>query len=435
MSVTNGRLTLADGMSYRVLVLPQTARMTPQLAERIQTFVAAGATVVGPIPTNSPSLSGFPDCDLEVQKFSALMQRAVQSSLGEVLSKTGPDFRQLDLIPGAPLRWLHRAGDGVDIYFVANSNAQPVTVACAFRVTGKRPELWHPDTGRTERAAIWEAHEQETRLPLKLDPRGSCFVVFRQPATSLDAVSKLLRNGRPEPNARLSLAPDEKLRLLAFQAGNYECPSTSGRTPKVIVPALPEPLPISGPWELQFAPNLGAPERVTLPQLISWPRHSDPGIKYFSGQATYRKVIKLGREHFATQRRVFLDLGRVEVLAEVRCNGRDLGILWKPPFTVDLTESAHPGDNELEIKVTNLWPNRLIGDEQLPEDCRWGAPDPAYGAPLLAWPSWLLEGKPSPSGRITFATWKHWSKDAALLESGLLGPVLLRAGIEVRLGD
>jgi hypothetical protein len=128
--------------------------------------------------------------------------------------------------------------------------------------------------------------------------------------------------------------------------------------------------------------------------------------------------------------RAYLDLGGVEVIASVRLNGRDLGILWKPPFRVEITGVARPGDNLLEVDVTNLWPNRLIGDAQLPDDCEW-VKDSLYGKRLARWPAWLLEDKPSPVGRFTFATWNVWSKDATLIKSGLLGPVTLQATARV----
>ena len=133
-------------------------------------------------------------------------------------------------------------------------------------------------------------------------------------------------------------------------------------------------------------------------------------------------------------RALYLDLGRVSVIAEAKLNDRDLGILWKPPFRVEVTDILHPGANELEVRVVNLWPNRLIGDEQLPSDCEWVPPATisdqyraAWGEVLDHWPQWLLENQPSPTGRVTFTTWKHWTKDDSLLESGLLGPVRIIA--------
>ena len=122
---------------------------------------------------------------------------------------------------------------------------------------------------------------------------------------------------------------------------------------------------------------------------------------------------------------IYLDLGRVCVIAEVKLNGRDLGILWHDPFRLDVTRQLRPGSNTLEVAVTNLWVNRLIGDEQLPADVDWD------GKPLAKWPEWLVNHQPRPSkDRITFTTWHHWQKDDALKPSGLIGPVLLRnAGV------
>jgi len=175
---------------------------------------------------------------------------------------------------------------------------------------------------------------------------------------------------------------------------------------------------LSGPWQLSFPPGWGAPAEVTLDKLISWTGHAAPGVKYFSGTATYRKQFqyKAGKRNGKSE----LDLGAVKNLAEVRLNGKNLGVVWKPPFRVDVTHAIRSGSNELEMRVTNLWVNRLIGDEQLPEDCQWS------GSSLKEWPQWLLEGKPSPTGRFTFATWRHWKKDDQPLESGLLGPVTIQ---------
>ena len=107
-------------------------------------------------------------------------------------------------------------------------------------------------------------------------------------------------------------------------------------------------------------------------------------------------------------------------------------MLWKPPFRLNITNILRQGTNELVVSVVNLWPNRLIGDEQLPEDSEWIPPASRrnltprnYGAVLANWPKWFLEHKPSPTGRVTFTTWKHWTKEDPLLESGLLGPVFI----------
>ena len=175
----------------------------------------------------------------------------------------------------------------------------------------------------------------------------------------------------------------------------------------------------------------GAPETAVFDRLASWTTRPEPGIKYFSGTATYEKQWELPANLPGPSRRLLLDLGEVKNLAEVKLNGQDLGILWKPPFCVDATNALKPGTNRLEVRVTNLWPNRLIGDEQLPDDCQWGPPSGRGGNMLKEWPRWLVEGKPRTSGRLTFSTWKHWFKDSELLPSGLLGPVQVRCVEEV----
>ena len=157
-----------------------------------------------------------------------------------------------------------------------------------------------------------------------------------------------------------------------------------------------------------------------MDRLISLSLCPDDGVKYFSGTATYRKTFVLPGDSLADDRRLYLDLGNVQVIAQAKLNGKDLGVLWKPPFRIDVTEILKAGDNELEARVTNLWPNRMIGNEQLPEDSRRN-PD----GTLREWPKWLQEGKPSPTGRHTFTTWRLWKKGDALLESGLIGPVRL----------
>jgi len=213
-----------------------------------------------------------------------------------------------------------------------------------------------------------------------------------------------------------------RLRVEVRQNGRYELQTADGKGHRFEVAALPEPREIEGPWDLRFPPNWGAPERVTLPKLISWSDHSDPGVKYFSGTATYSRTINLPADMFGPNRRWYLDLGQVQVMAQVKLNDQDLGLCWKPPYRVEITEAAQAGANTLEIGVVNLWPNRMIGDEQLPEDCNRNS-----NGTLRAWPQWVLDGKSSPTGRFTFTSWKLWKKDEPLLESGLLGPVILQA--------
>jgi hypothetical protein len=154
-------------------------------------------------------------------------------------------------------------------------------------------------------------------------------------------------------------------------------------------------------------------------------------VKYFSGTATYSKQLTLSPGAASGDRRLYLDLGWVHVVAQVRVNGHELGMLWKPPFRLDITEAVRPGENKLEVLVSNQWVNRLIGDEQLPPENEYG-PDGA----VKAIPDWFLRGKPKPAGgRITFATWRHFDKDSPLLASGLVGPVRLRPAVRRPIGS
>ena len=227
-----------------------------------------------------------------------------------------------------------------------------------------------------------------------------------------------------EPSA-LELAGNGKPELLIWQNGRYSLHRQSGGSSSVKVSTIEAPQMIQGPWRVSFPPDLGAPAEITLPELISLHRHSEKGVRYFSGTATYSKGFH-ARKPGAGGKRVFLDLGQVEVFAKVHLNGHNLGTLWRPPYRVDITEAIRSGENNLEVLVTNLWPNRLIGDESLPPENEYEETRSLFGGPIKKLPDWYVEGKPKPpGGRITFTTWKHFDKDSPLLESGLVGPVRL----------
>jgi hypothetical protein len=251
---------------------------------------------------------------------------------------------------------------------------------------------------------------------------------FRQFDRALDQkeIAELV-NAMPVPNAALqtptiSLSQNAtgKLEAEVWEPGKYEMKTANARNISFEVALLPDPLEIGGPWEVHFEPNLGAPERATFETLSSWSRHSNQGIRCFSGHASYRNKFTVNASRFDKNRRLYLDLGRVQVMAEVKLNGKDLGILWKSPYRIDISQATHAGENAIEIRVVNLWPNRLIGDEELPEDTSRD-----HAGWTKVWPKWLLDDKPSPAGRHTFSSWKLWKKGEPLLESGLLGPVKL----------
>ena len=193
-----------------------------------------------------------------------------------------------------------------------------------------------------------------------------------------------------------------------------------------LTPAITSALPVQGPWTLRFPAGWDAPSAVTLDSLTPWNEHPHAGIRYFSGTATYENTIRLKR--IDRKARYVLDLGTVKNLAQVTLNGQPVAHLWKKPFRCDITPYLRKGDNTLQIAVTNLWPNRMIGDEQWPDDLEWGSDDPSSqpmaGMFLRNIPDWLREGKPRPSEhRKTVVSTKFFSKESPLLPSGLLGPI------------
>ena len=307
---------------------------------------------------------------------------------GELLAKMGvpPDFAcegpKADLRP----RYAHRRIGDTDVYFVANKTSGTHDFSCLFRVTGKPAQFWRPETGKVEPVAVATETDGRTRIPIRLEAYESVFVVFS-----------------PRPVAPTAPA------------------AASDRNWHEITPVQT----LTGTWEVRFDPQWGGPAQpVVFSKLDDWSKRSEPGIKYYSGRAVYRKQFTVAAADYRPG--LLLDLGKVEVSAAVRLNGQPVGILWKSPYRIDLGTILKPGENELEIEVANLWVNRMIGDEQLPEDSErkkgeWG---PGMRT-LTRWPKWLLEGKPSPTGRYTFASTRMWTKDEPLVKSGLLGPVRL----------
>ena len=527
MRVENGRLMLPDGMSYRALVLPDVQTMTPRLLRKVKELADAGAMIVGAPkpPAMSPSLADLGAGDELVRQTAAALWAS-----GKILTgKTAQEFLVTRGVPpdfsAAPLlRYTHRRINGADVYFVANPETNHSVEAVAnFRVSGKQPELWWPESGRRENSVAFLETNGVTRVGLHLEPSGSVFVVFRKSSAGLDPVVTLRHDGRVEwtlqgplahessavkvgkilqatygvpgdatrtrdvtaklqalidggdrnvsvaslargddpanrvvktlmvtyvmdgqtlnftgkdpevfkPEAASTVAlsqPDLPTEILGndhgsivlatAQAGRYEIQSASGKLRTVSVPALPVAAAINGPWQVDFDPKLGGPGTVTLDSLVDWSKRPEPGIKYYSGTAAYRKAFTA--PPLAAHRQWWLDLGDVQVMVAVKLNGKDLGILWKSPYRLDVTDALRPGENQLELRVVNLWINRQIGDERLPEDS-----DRTTKGTLDAWPQWLPAGKPSPTGRISFTSWRLWKKGDPLVKSGLLGPVRL----------
>lgn len=373
MTFKEGRIHLPTGVSYRYLVLPRSGRLTLPVARKVAELRNQGAAIFLQAPiSGTPGLEGFPQADNEVRKLAAALPLLPQGGWKELFAKDQvvPDFQ------GEGLKWIHRRTGDNDLYFIANTRPEPVERECVFRVTGKIAELWNPETGEIHALPNASQFNGRTHATLRFAPAQSWFVVFRD-----------------QPSARRS--PHN--------------PFTEWK-----------PLQqLAGGWSVSFNPDWGTKETLTLNPLASWSEHPDPLVRYYSGSATYRKTFDLADAALAAGRTPLrLDLGQVEVVARVKVNGIDCGIAWKPPYQVDVTRALRPGANTLEIEVANTWVNRLIGDEQLPLDSKWKDPET-----LLEWPEWFKNGQRAPSGRFTFTTNRHYTKDSPLQPAGLLGPV------------
>jgi hypothetical protein len=432
LRVVNGLVTIPSGKSYRYLVLPAPGRVTLASLRKIASLAREGARIVGTMPHESPSLADESSKDEYQQLTGELASRVrVGQPFAEILAadKLPPDF-SYDESAGAVLHYTHRRAGDAEFYFVASASPHAATVECRFRVAGKIPELWRAADGTMEPCAVYEESGDTTRIPIDFDPIGSVFVVFRSGSPKLHATAISLADVAATPMAAgarsplWSLSNDEAvLRLSAWQPGKYAVTMPNRQRYVVEVPSLPAAKEVEGPWTLQFPEGWEAPKQIVLDKLISWPDSPNAGVRYFSGTATYKTTFQAAKTD--PDCKLFLDLGRVEVIAEVWLNGKFLGTFWKPPFVCEVTNRLRSDINELEVRITNLWPNRLIGDERFRDDCthdgRWES------GVIPMFPEWLKNGKARPeSRRLTFCTWKHWHQTDALFPSGLLGPVMLR---------
>ncbi|MBX7258305.1 MAG: glycoside hydrolase family 2, partial [Candidatus Hydrogenedentes bacterium] len=336
LSVKDGRFVLPNGVSYRLLVLPESDTMRPALLKKIAALVEAGGQVLGPKPERSPSLQDFPRADDEVK-------RLADGLWGNHRVMTGIDVSEAlakletpaDVDCPKDMLWKHRREGDIDIYFVSNQKREERTETISFRVDDRKPTLWRPDSGRIEPVRS-KTRNGRTSMTLHFDPSGSVFVVFAKSS-----------------------------------------PRTEPRSPKLRVMAE-----LNGPWTIAFPSG-----EITSDTLRSWTEQDASSIKYYSGTATYRtsfSVSKVGTT-------AILDLGMVHEMARVRVNGIDAGALWKQPYRLDISKALKKGENTLEVDVVNTWINRLIGDAQpgvaTPETFtttkNWKAESPLQPAGLL----------------------------------------------------
>jgi hypothetical protein len=305
-SARDGKLHLASGMSYSYLVLPPNP-------DAILT------------PETRKKVKELADAGVQV-----LGPNYRQGSLEEIARADGvlPDIEFLNASPNARFEKIHRRDGETDIYFISNQAVEQTHADVAFRVSGKQPELWNPVTGKTRDLPEWIEEDGSIVVPMAFAPKESSFVIFRREAQATGA-----------------------------QGGKN-------------FPELTEVESLPGPWEVSFDPEWGGPESIVFDQLVDWPERPEEGIRYYSGQANYRKTFDLPGSAPGNQS-LYLDLGDVNCIARVTLNGKSLGIVWTAPWQIEITDAAKPRVNKLEIEVANHWINRIIGDDKLPPEKRY----------------------------------------------------------------
>ncbi|MBZ4188140.1 glycosyl hydrolase [Niabella beijingensis] len=369
VSVRNGRLVLPDGMQYRILVLPESDRMPVAVLKKIIMLLEAGALVIGAPPQTDCGLTDYPHCDAEIRRLAKILwkmpvaDKGIETGKGRlfypgsiraVLQDIGcvPDFEVTD--EKAWIDFIHRTTDEAEIYFITNRKKEHARADCLFRVTGRHPEIWDPVSGKRWRP-VYKPEDGRIKITLELDRFQSLFIVFPKVKTKGLSVAT--------PNAWQPANGFHKLQEL------------------------------SGSWQLAFDPEWGGPASIVFEELQDWIRHPDPGIRYYSGKAVYRKQFSFDDALPASA--LFIDLGIVKNICRVWLNGTDMGVVWTAPWRVEVTGKLKQGNNDIRIEVINLWPNRLIGDAGLPAEQR------------------------RTNTNIPF------KKEDPLLPSGLLGPVTL----------
>ena len=362
---------LPDGMNYRVLVLPDRHAISLAVLRKVKQLIEKGATVIGPRPTEATGLSGFPGSDVEVKEIANAVwgptggdsKAPMRFGKGRVIlpepandllnaDAVAPDFEFTGGSKDASMNYIHRRDGDAEIYYVANRATHSESLKCTFRVNGKAPELWDPVTASRRFARAYSESAGHTEVPLEFSPCGSIFVVFREPSAAHPATA----------------------------ASNF-----AGFTPRQ---------DLAGSWTVAFDPKLGGPRSVEFSKLQAWNTRAETGIRFYSGTATYRQHFNVLPELRKQATHLWLDLGDVRELAEVRLNGKPLGVVWSPPFRMDISPAVKPEGNDLEVEIVNFWPNRIIGDQSLPAE-----------------------------QRLTHTNIRKLTASTPLMDSGLLGPV------------
>lgn len=424
VKVINGNLVLPEGTTYQAIYFKDSDQMSLAMLNRIGELAELGATLVvakpkGPI--------GYMEQLTKKEEFTKVADQIWKKHGKAIIRPSGwsQAFEVAGILPdcvvkdNAAASFIHRKVDEADFYFVHSTSEKASTMLVSFRIADRLPELWYPDTGKVEHVAEFTQKGGRTELPIDLDPQGSVFVVFRKSAADFDSITAI----EPADVTAVLDVETNRIEFSSDKAGTVEVTFSSGKKETIEIPTLAEPLPISGSWTVQFdGVGVTSPSELEFAELSDLRKHPRDDIRHFSGTATYRQSFVASNSWANAKHRTLLDLGKVDIAAEVILNGENLGVLWKPPFEMDVTGSLKEGVNELVVMVTNTWTNRLIGDEQFERTDSY-----IQGQPRM--PQWYLNNEPLPAGkRSTFSAYPFFKEKEThkLVPSGLQGPVRLK---------
>jgi hypothetical protein len=433
LGVKNNELILPEGTTYKALVIKNSERLRIKTLIKIAELSKKGAVIIGDRPIG---LLGYVDSKSEEIAFNKLVSEIWSSK------NTYSGYNWACIFPKINLKadflvngrddfdFMHRRVSEIDSYFSFNPDSVAHTFKIRINVNGKVPEIWNPMDGSTKVLAQYQEKDGFTYLSVDLLPQQSFFIVFKPTTNQFITV----KPDKDYKNIDFFRNDKKQLQANVSEKGSYKIELSNGNSWQFNVNNLAKPLNISGAWDVKFNKNQGYGGTEKFNQLTDWKDAAKDSIKYFSGTATYYKTINIPANYLKKENSYLLDLGDVSIVAQLKLNGTDLGVLWIPPFKTDITKYLKVGDNTLEIEVTNQWSNRLIGDERYPKQD--GGYEMQNGKSEGKMPEWYINNLPMPTGpRTTFTTASFYNKNSPLVSSGLLGPVKIIPSVNVLFKD
>ncbi|OHX64814.1 hypothetical protein NH26_23355 [Flammeovirga pacifica] len=425
ISVEKGQLVLPNGIIYKALILPRIQVISLETLRGIHQLSQQGAVIIGKKPLK---YGGYLKTEAMNQEFDQLVAaiwsnpKTYSSDEWETIFEANNIHKDL-IVKGQPdFNYYHRRTEDEDIYFIYNHSLSETQVLdCSFLVDGKVPELWRPMNGKVTVLAEYSHNNGRTNVPIQLQPQESVFVVFSKKSDNLPKVIYTPSEQVPAPLFFTNEKSNE-VTMLVEGNGTYSCKVNDKQWVSTVTD-LPSPIQVNGKWKVDFREEDHYKGSLETNYLFDWSEHELDTIKHYSGTAIYTTSFEVEKGTLQSNREFKLDLGKVNVIASVQLNGVDVGVSWVAPYRLDVTSGLKEGRNELIIKVTNQWTNRLIGDEKLPNQINYEIRNKEAGEREMM-PKWFRKNKPLPKGpRTTFSAFSFQKATDKLLPSGLIGPV------------